>query len=140
MKNKLPTPVCIAFLVFRERATETRTKEDIFIGLPRLMAARSYPVAFPFHFLIRCTSGHGEYRVEMQLQTTDGEILWKDGPPEPLPMLDPLETYDLIMKLLPVFPAPGVYQFVLVLNGEEISRQRFGAVQTDASPPMQENQ
>jgi hypothetical protein len=47
--------------------------------------------------------------------------------PEILELRDPLEMYDLKMTVHVVFPAPGVYQFVLVLNGEEIARQRFHA-------------
>jgi hypothetical protein len=78
-------------------------------------------------FFVRCTSGHGSYPVEIQLQKLDGEVVWKCGPKDPWPMLDPLEMYDYRMNFIPVYPAPGTYQFVVVLNGEEVSRQRFHA-------------
>jgi hypothetical protein len=44
-------------------------------------------------------------------------------------MRDPLETYDIKMTVNVVFPEPGIYQFVVVANGEEIARQRFHAKQ-----------
>jgi len=36
-----------------------------------------------------------------------------------------MELYDLKLNLLPVFLREGVYDFVLVLNDEEIARQQF---------------
>jgi hypothetical protein len=72
--------------------------------------------------------------MEVQLQAPDGEVLWRDGPPEPLPMLDPLEEYDLKFNLNVAFPKAGKFYFVLMGNGEEISRQRFIA---DLTPRRQ---
>ena len=40
-------------------------------------------------------------------------------------MQDRLEMYDLQMKMNVVFPASGIYHFVFVLNGDEVTRQRF---------------
>ena len=127
MESKLPTPVCTVFLTCRAIAADSRTGDDVFVGLPRAFWSRTYPSATPISFLIRCTSAHGSYPVEVQLQSVDGEVVWKDGPADPLEMQDPLETYDLKMNVHVVFPAPVVYQFVLVLNGEKTARQRFHA-------------
>jgi hypothetical protein len=69
----------------------------------------------------------GEYMVEVQLQDSAGKIVWKDGPSNHWVMLDPLEMYDFPMKMNVVFPASGIYQFVLVLNGDDVTRQRFHA-------------
>lgn len=127
MKNKPPTPVCVSFLVCRSITTDARTGDDVLVGLPRAFWSRNYPSATPISFFIRCTSAHGKYPVEVHLQNLDGEVIWKDGPPEPLEMLDPLAMYDLKMNVCVVFPAAGVYQFVLVLDGVELLRQRFHA-------------
>ena len=67
------------------------------------------------------------YPVEVQLQKSDGEVVWRDGPPDPLEMSDPLDNYDLRIATNVVLPAPDVYTLVLVLDGEEVSRQRFHA-------------
>ena len=80
-------------------------------------------------FFARLASGHGRYLIEVQLQAPGGEVLWKEGPSEPWDMLDPLKTYHIHMKNLNVvFPMPDVFDLVLLANGDEISRQRFGAV------------
>lgn len=126
-KNKPPVPVCMAFLTFRTMAFDPNREEDVFFGLPRAYWTRNYPSAFPLSFLIRCTSAHGDYSVEVQMQNSEGEVAWKDGPAILWPMHDPLEMYDLKINANVVFPAPGIYQFVLVLNREEVSRQRFHA-------------
>jgi hypothetical protein len=128
MKNKPPIPICTAFLTCRTLAIDPRTGEDVLVGLPRAFWSRNYPAATPLSLFIRCTSAHGNYPVEVQLQNALGEIVWKDGPPELMEMLDPLEMYDLKMNTNVVFPAPGVYQFVRVLNGDELTRQRFHAI------------
>ena len=127
MKNKLPIPVYMAFLTCRVITNDVNTQEDLLIGLPRAYWTRNFPGAYPLSFFMRCTSAHGEYSLEMQLQNSEGKVVWRDGPSTPWVMMDPLEMYDFRLKANVVFPAPGVYQFVLVLNGEEITRQRFHA-------------
>lgn len=129
MKNSPPIPVCTAFLTCRMFATDPTANDDVLVGLPRAFWANNYPAGSPLSFFVRCTSGHGKYPVAVQLQNSDGEVVWKDGPPEPWEMLDPLEMYDFKMNTCVVFPAPGVYQFVVVLDGEEVTRQRFHAKQ-----------
>ena len=69
---------------------------------------------------------HGDYQVEVQLQD-DGEVVWRDGPPEPWQMTDPLRNYDLKLTLSVIFPEPGDYEFVLLANGEEVAREKFHA-------------
>jgi hypothetical protein len=127
-KNKPPVPVCTSFLVVRSFRKETGTDDTVFIGLPRAFWTDNYPAAARLSFFVRCMSGHGKYPLEVQLQSLGGEVVWKEAPTEPWAMMDPLETYDMQMNLLPIFPAPGVFQFVLVLDGEEVSRQRFHAM------------
>jgi hypothetical protein len=127
MKSKLPVPVCMAFLTCRVITNDANTQEDLLIGLPRCFWTRNFPGAYPLNFFIRCTSAHGEYSLEVQLQDSEGKVVWHDGPSTPWVMMDPLEMYDFRLKANVVFPAPGVYQFVLVLNGEEVTRQRFHA-------------
>jgi hypothetical protein len=63
--------------------------------------------------------------VEVQLQNEDGEVVWKDGPPDPLNMPDPLWTYDIRLNVCMSFPKPGTYEVVLLANGEELARERF---------------
>lgn len=106
MQNKLPIPVCTVFLACRQFATDGQTGDDVLIGLPRAYWGRSFPSAAQLSFFIRCTSAHGDYPVEVQLQNVEGEIVWKEGPTDLLQMPNPLEMYDLKMTVLVVFPKP----------------------------------
>jgi hypothetical protein len=130
MTKKLPTPVCTAFLPCRRIvhiANDSQAKDVQLTGLPVSYSHYTFPSAIPIGFYMRCTSGHGSYSVEVQLQNLSGEVIWKEGPPEPWQMPDPLETYNLAFLRAVIFPAPGTYQFVLLLAGQEVSRQRFNA-------------
>lgn len=127
MKTKAPTPVCTAFLTCRLFANDPKTGDDLLVGMPRAFVHRNYPAATPISFFIRCTSAHGEYHGQIQLQNGAGEVVWKDGPPDPYKMSNPLELYDLRWNLNVIFPDAGVYQFVAVINGDEIARQTFHA-------------
>ncbi len=126
MKNKPPTPICTAFLVCRGFATDARIQDDILVGLPRAFWTRSFPGAYPLSFFIRCTSAHGEYLLEVQLQSASGDVAWRCNSTN-WEMPDPLEMYDMKMNAHVVFPSAGVYQFVVVMNGDEVSRQTFHA-------------
>ena len=84
-----------------------------------------FPTAAVVGFFARLADARGEYAIEVQLQDSAGEVVWSDGPPEPAMMEDPLMYYDLRLNLNVVFPAPGDYDFALVLNGHEAARQRF---------------
>jgi hypothetical protein len=120
---KPPLPLSKAFLVC-DRVVDHDHKFSL-AGMARGCVGRSYPAAQALGFFARLTSAHGQYVMEVQLQSPDGDVLWRDGPPEPLPMPDPLEEYDLKFNLNVAFPKAGTFYFVLTGNGEEIARQRF---------------
>lgn len=130
---KPPTPLCKAFLVC-SRVVEQEGEFSL-VRLARRAICRFYPAAQPLGVFARCTSSHGDYQVELQLQTMQGDVVWRDGPPEVWPMPDPLEEYDLNFNLSVVFPKPGTYEIVLMANGEEVGRQKFIA---DVAPQLAE--
>jgi hypothetical protein len=125
MGQKLPKPECKAFLICREIGIHTKTGELILVGLPTNFAHRRFPAAMTCGVFARLASAHG---IEVQLQSPEGEVFWKDGPPAPWDMSNPLVTADLRLNLNIVFPSPGIFDVVLLANGDEISRQRFAAV------------
>jgi hypothetical protein len=127
MRRKPPVPLCKAFLVLSQ-IVDGSNGEVVMTGLPRCYHKHVFPSATPIAFFARLTSAHGEYKIEMQLQNPQGETVWRDGPPEPWILGDPLELYDLKLKMCASFPNPGQYDFVLVMNGEEVARQSFPAV------------
>lgn len=126
MRNKPPLPLCKAFLVL-SRIVEGSDGDVALVGLPRRFQKPAFPAATNVAFFARLASAHGHYQIEMQLQTPEGETVWREGPPEPWPLDNPLELYDLRLTMCASFPQPGSYDFVLLLNGEEVARQPFPA-------------
>jgi hypothetical protein len=125
METKPPSPICRAFLVCREVTEVPRTRETTLIGLVSSLSFRHLPAALPLGFFSRWTSAHGSYVIEIQLQAPDGGIIWQEGLPKPLLMKDPLWSYDLNLRMCPVFPQQGAYDLVLLANGEEMARQQL---------------
>lgn len=122
-----PLPLCKAFLVCR-RILDDRQRDDTLLeGLPRALHAMYYPCGAMLGIFARCTSAHGDYRIEVQLHNHEGTVVWRDGPLEAWRLDNPLEMYDLKLNLTVVFPCPGTYDIVLLANGDEVARQRFHA-------------
>jgi hypothetical protein len=128
MANSLPPPVCRAFLVCQQVVDDQKLGETVLVGLPRFHRHHRYPTARMFGFFARLAEARGTYEVEVQLRNEDGDIVWRDGPPTPWKLDDPLTLYDLKLNMNVVFPETGEYEFVLALNGEEIARQAFKAL------------
>src|SRR5262245_9015643 len=130
-RRKAPTPLCKSFLVCRQIVQGPVVPDFSLIGLTRHLSADTFPAAQPLGIFARLTSGHGAYRVEVQLQDMEGEVVWQDGPPDAWAMEDPLQAYDLLLKNMSLFcPRPGAYDVVLLVDGTEIARDKFFAHQT----------
>jgi hypothetical protein len=125
---KTPIPICKAFLTCRHVATDPQFKDTSIIGLRSHYEHHRFPAAVTVGVFARLTSAHGEYGVEIQLQKLDGEVVWREGPPGPWKLDDPLWTYDFNFNISLVFPAPGTYELVLLVNGEELARERIVAI------------
>jgi hypothetical protein len=112
-------------LLCREVHIDPQFKDSILVGRMSAHATRSFPTAARIGFFVRLTSARGSYEVEIQLHDEAGQIVWRDGPAEPWQLDDPLAAYDLVLNLNPVFLAAGAFDFVLVVGGEELARERF---------------
>jgi hypothetical protein len=123
MEHKPPPPVCKAFLICRKIEGDTLT----LTGPYNCHVAGRFPSGQPLSFFTRLRGGHGPCAIEVQLQDGDGIAVWRDGPPQRWSPKSPLDTFDLKMNLIPVFPAPGDYAFVLAVNDEELGREPFFA-------------
>ena len=125
METKSLLPVCKAFLLCRETHLAPQRGDAILVGRLDAHAARAFPSAARVGFFARLTSARGSYTVEVQLHDEAGQVVWRAGPAQPWDLDDPLRAYDLTLNLLPVFLAPGAYDFVLVVDGRELARERF---------------
>ena len=124
MRNRPPLPVSKAFLPITG-ITEHPNGDASLIGIRCVFTKHSFPTATNMGFFARVASAHGQYQIEVQLQTPDGNTVWRDGPPDPWTLDNPLTCYDLKIGLTPVFPGPGKYDFVLMMNDEEVARQSY---------------
>jgi hypothetical protein len=82
---------------------------------------------YPLAFFARLSGGHGRYALGVQLHDGSGAVVWRDGPPDLWSPRSPLDTLDVVLNLIPVFPGPGDYSLVLVANDEELGREPFAA-------------
>lgn len=129
-----PLPISKAFLVCDQIAEDSTSGRSTLIGLPTGMMSRHFPVGHNLGVFARWTSAHGDYRVEVQLQAPEGNVVWREGPQEPWSLNDPLRLYDLKFNLCVVFPEPGAYDIVILANDEEVARQPFMAEVLSPAP------
>ncbi|HEV3144756.1 MAG TPA: hypothetical protein VGZ47_12775 [Gemmataceae bacterium] len=78
MNGNKPEPVCKAFLVCRQVATEPQSGEAVLVGLPMDYSQRRFPAAAMVGFFARLTDARGSYEVEIQLRNADGDVVWAD--------------------------------------------------------------
>jgi hypothetical protein len=122
-----PAPICKSFLTCRQVTADAKYKDTCIIGLRSNYEHHRFPASVRVGIFARLASAHGRYHVEIQVQTLEGEVVWREGPPEPWDLDDPLFTYDLKFNINLVFPAPAQYELVLLANGQELARERFQA-------------
>jgi hypothetical protein len=134
MSDNKPEPVCKAFLVCRQVATDPQSGEAVLVGLPMDYSQRRFPAAAMVGFFARLTDARGSYEVEIQLRNADGDVVWADALPRTLDADDPLMYYDLRLNLNVVFPGPGDYEFTLALGGDVVAQQRFKVLQASKQP------
>jgi hypothetical protein len=121
MNRNQPLPLCKAFLVCH--AIQGNILH--LIGQDNRHFTQHFPSTRPLSFWARLTGGHGQYAIGVQLQTCDGTVVWRSGSLASWPSGSPLQTAEVPMHALPVFPAPGDYYLVLTANDEEIAREPF---------------
>lgn len=127
MTRKPPLPICKAFLTCREVATDQKYGGTSILGLCSQHVHHHFPSGSNVGIFVRLTSAHGDYKLEVQLQTAQGDVVWKDGPETPYSLPDPLHTCDFKFNVCIVFPKPAWYDLVLLVNGEELARERYHA-------------
>ena len=71
----------------------------------------------------------GTYRLGCQLMSPEGEVVWSHVESRDLVGDDPLVVHRVILHPLRiVVQSPGLYDFILTANGEEIWRTLFNVV------------
>ena len=126
MERKPPPPLAESFLICREIFQDLQTGEHILLG-PRTGAAfPGFPTAMRLSLFFRLKGGHGTYKLSLLLRNAEGDAVGKCDAPAPWTQTDPLATCqgcwrDLVIQ----FPRPGMYDFFLQANGEDLSHHSF---------------
>jgi len=114
-------------LVRRSRFRDRFPEHDDRYAVHFIDVAQSFPSAQLLAYFAKLRSMRGKCVVWVQLQNEAGEVVWQSASVESPPMETPLQTLEVKLRIIPVFPAPGDYDLVLVADGEELEREEFKA-------------
>jgi hypothetical protein len=90
--------------------------------------APEYPMTFDLSAFCRWTNAHGSYRMELQLRTLDGDIVWRHKLERPFEANDPLQVTMVTLRHERIhFPLPGKYEIALLANEEEVASEAIVA-------------
>jgi len=130
-----PRPIVLSFLVCRYLSHDRRTGEHSVCGVLNQLTSHSFPASANLSLFAELTDGQGDYQVRFELRDNFDSLLQEFPFPEPIQLPDPLVTHFLCgVDRRMVFPRPGRYDFVLLIDGEEVARRKV-AVQPPAPPP-----
>ena len=95
------------------------------------------PGSIRFAVYAHLTELHGKYILELQLEDSQGDILWKVRADPPVKHDDPLMPHRFAFRDLSIsVAAPGRYDLLLMTEGMEIARHALWVV---AEEPAAEN-
>lgn len=124
-----PPPRCKAILLCNDTIIEAGTGNVSLIGTFDGFVQRAFPShTKPFTVFVQLTDGIGRYEVVIEVQDLRDNIVNARANAG----LEFPERLTKVNMMIPVPPLPlqhaGVYDFVVLANGQEIDRQQFRAV------------
>ncbi len=128
----IPCPVTLGLTLCDYVIIEERTKKASLIGSFTGLAASQFPVtAQPFSVFAVLTDGHGDGIMDLVLTRLDtGEEVLAFQSRLHFPEL--LAEVRFLIRLRQCsFPAPGTYQFTLLVDGEWVGQRRFRVYQRE---------
>jgi hypothetical protein len=142
MERKLPTPVCLNFVVCRQIVLDQFTQEYHLLGLMHHVTVLDFPTVAMLSVYVECTAVPGTYALELQLQDLEGNLHWRHPYDGPFVSQDPLLVGIIALPNERIyFPKPGKYDLIFLANGEEMGRRVFWAflaTQPAVPPPESE--
>lgn len=135
MAESKPPPKCKAILLCDQTILDATSGKVSIIGIFDLFNLPQFPgMLTPFMAFLQMTDGIGRYSITLEIHDLQGDVVVAraEGPEIDFP-----ERASKINFATPV-PAltlqhPGVYDFVVFADGQEIDRQKFTA-QTPGGP------
>jgi hypothetical protein len=129
-KEQKPPPVCKAILLCDRVIIDARTGEYTVIGIFDQFEVAAFPGRTRgFAVYVQLTSGIGSYEISFEIQDLQNNTTaarTSSGPKVEFP--DRSAKAHMIAEL-PAIPLahPGIFDFVVLANGQEIDRQQFTA-------------
>ena len=124
-----PLPICKAILLcdaVAEKENGTLRLDGVFSNF-FVNSSLTSPAAEAF---CQITDANGRYSLVAEIHDlTAGEIIGRSSPTE-IEVSDPLLNLSVIISIPPLkFQTIGLHDLVILANGEEIDRKRFGVTQ-----------
>jgi hypothetical protein len=140
-KGHRPPPVCKAILLCQSADIDADTGQADIFGVFGELALQTFPNSIPpFIVFLQLTNGFGKYRLIVEVQDLhDGQLLAKtEGLVD---FTEKLVTKNFVISVSLLFLArPGVYDVVVLADGQEIDRQQFVAIMKELEDGFEETE
>lgn len=135
-KSGLPPPKCKAMLLCETAITDASTQKTSLINLfqsfvlPKFPGWTHFAVAY-----VHLSSGLGLYQIRTEVHDLEQDTILLHSPFMQVEFTTRLMLVKMMIGIPPLkLPHPGIYDLVLMANGDEIDRMKFGAVLTGQEP------
>lgn len=133
-RDKLPAPPpqCKTILLCEHRIVEAETRRVTLVNIFNTCHVEVYPTHIrPATLFVKLIGGLGHYELQTQVLDLREDKVIADSPPMSVRFPDKLGFVDVTVGI-PSLPIehPGLYDIVLLANGQEIDRIQF-----DVRPP-----
>jgi hypothetical protein len=122
-------PVVLSFVLCRQLVLDPRTQEAVLLQPTHHVVGASFPLWTEVSLYSTWRQLEGTYHLESQLMTPEGDVVWFHPEKRPLVSHDRFMVHRIILHpLRMLIPAPGVHDFILMANGEEVVRTLYNVV------------
>jgi len=130
-----PNPSVKAILICDQVIHELGTNKKSLIGIFEEIHLPHFPAHYPrIAVYVNLTDAHGEYVLEMRLQSEKGVEVGRGETPK-VKIDNPLATCEFALQVQNlVFPGPGQYEFQIYGNGAFLASKAFRVRQVQRKP------
>jgi hypothetical protein len=128
-KGKKPPPKCKAILICDQVIVDALSRKHSVIGVFETFFAPGFPGLTPSFFaFVQMVDGIGTYQLTIEVHDLDENSVIARMGVFPIEFPERVNKANFVCNILP-FPLPhaGVYDLVVLADGQEIDRQKFEA-------------
>jgi hypothetical protein len=139
-KGRRPPPVCKAILLCDQVIVDARTNKVSVIGIFTFFGLPQFPgQTFPVTAFLQLTNGIGKYALTVEIHDlSTGRVIARAELAEV--EFEDRATKSNVVFSVPALPLqhPGIYDFVVLADDQEIDRQQFTALKIGGDDDGQE--